>query len=71
MQEWQSLSHVRRESKYHVVIMPKYHQRVLCGRLKWQIGLVLRELCRQRGLPRLIAPNGGFTMRSARLGGPS
>ena len=50
MHEWASLSHVRWECKYHVVITPKYRKRVLYGRLKSQIGPILRELCRQRGL---------------------
>ena len=50
MHEWQSLSLVRWECKYHVVIIPKYRRRVLYGRLRRRIGLILRELCRQRGL---------------------
>ena len=31
MHEWESLSHVRWDCKYHIVIMPKYHQKVLYG----------------------------------------
>ena len=50
MHEWQSLSHVRWECKYHVVIVPKYRRRVMYGRLKRQIGEILRELCRQKGV---------------------
>jgi putative transposase len=50
MHEWQSLSHVRWECKYHVVIIAKYRQRVLYGKLKRQIGPILRELCRQKGV---------------------
>jgi putative transposase len=34
MDEWQSLSHVRWECKYHVVIIPKYRQKVLYGKLR-------------------------------------
>jgi len=34
MHEWQNVPHVRWECKYHVVIIPKYCQRVLYGRLK-------------------------------------
>ena len=48
MQEWQSLSHVRWECKYHVVIVPKYRKRVLYGRMRRQVGEVLKDLCRQR-----------------------
>ena len=50
MHEWQSLSHVRWECKYHLVIVPKYRRRVMYGRLKRQIGVILRELCRQKGV---------------------
>ena len=50
MHDWQSLSHVRWECKYHVVIIPKYRRKVFYGRLRRQIGLILRELCRQRGI---------------------
>ena len=50
MPEWQSLSHVRWECTYHAVIIPKYRRKVLYGRLRRRIGLILRELCRQRGI---------------------
>ena len=50
MHEWQSLSHVRWECKYHVVMIPKYRRKVFYGRLRRQIGGILRELCRQRGI---------------------
>jgi hypothetical protein len=38
MHEWQSLSHVRWDCKYHVVIIPKYRRKVFSGRLRRQIG---------------------------------
>jgi len=50
MHEWESLAHVRWECKYHVVIIPKYRRKVIYGRLKKQIGVILRELCRQKGI---------------------
>jgi REP-associated tyrosine transposase len=50
MHEWASLSHVRWECKYREVIIPKYRQRVLYGKLKHRIGQILRELCRQKGV---------------------
>jgi putative transposase len=50
MHEWQSLSHVRWECKYHIVIIPKYRKRVLYGRVKKHVGEVIREVCRQRGI---------------------
>ena len=48
MHDWQSLSHVRWDCKYHVVFIPKYRRKVLFGKFRRQIGPVLRELCRQR-----------------------
>jgi putative transposase len=50
MHEWESLSHVRWECKYHVVIIPKYRRKVLYGKLRRQVGSILRELCRQKGV---------------------
>jgi putative transposase len=48
MHEWQSLSHVRWDCKYHVVFIPKYRRKVLFGKLRSQIGAILRDLCKQR-----------------------
>ena len=50
MHEWQSLAHVRWECKYHVVIIPKFRRKVLYGRLRRQVGRILRELCAWRGV---------------------
>ena len=53
MHEWQSLSHVRWDCKYHVVIIPKYRRKVFYGRLRRQIGTILRDRCRPRGVEML------------------
>ncbi len=50
MHEWNSLSHVRWDCKYHVVIVPKYRQRRLYGQVKRKVGQIIRDLCRQRGV---------------------
>jgi putative transposase len=50
MHEWQSLSHVRWDCKYHVVIVPKYRHKVFYGKMRRRVGEILRELCRQRGI---------------------
>ena len=50
MREWQSLSHVKWECKYHVVIVPKYRRKVLFGRVRREIGPIIRQLCRQKGV---------------------
>ena len=50
MHDWENLSHVRWECKYHVVIIPKYRRKVIYGNLKREIGAIQRELCRQKGV---------------------
>ena len=50
MNEWRVLSHVKWECKYHVVMVPKYRKRLIYGRLKREIGPLLRELFRQKGV---------------------
>ena len=50
MHEWRSWSHVKWECKYHVVIVPKYRRKVIYGNRRERIGVILRELCRQRGV---------------------
>ncbi len=48
MHDWQSLSHVRWDCKYHVVIVPKYRQKRLYGKFRRRVGEIIRDLCRQR-----------------------
>ncbi len=50
MKDWQSQSHVKWECKYHVVILPKYRKKALYGRLRLEIGKIIRELCRQKDI---------------------
>ena len=50
MHDWSRLSHVRWECKYHVVIVPKYRKKSLYGGLRKQVGEIIRELCRQKGV---------------------
>lgn len=48
MREWQSLAHVKWECKYHVVIVPKYRKKTLYGRVRREVGKIIRQLCRQK-----------------------
>ena len=50
MHDWQNLSHVRWECKYHVIVVPKYRKRVLYGKIRRRVGEILKDLCRQRGI---------------------
>ena len=40
-----SLSHTRWNCKYHIVFAPKYRRQVIYGRIKKDIGIMLRKLC--------------------------
>ena len=45
-----SLAHTMWECKYHIVFAPKYRRQVIYGKLKKDIGKILRELCDRKGL---------------------
>jgi putative transposase len=38
MHDWESLSHVRWDCKYHVVFVPKYRQKKLYGKFRKKVG---------------------------------
>jgi putative transposase len=40
-----SLSHTRWNCKYHIVFIPKYRRKAIYGKLKADIGSILRQLC--------------------------
>jgi putative transposase len=45
-----SLSHTQWECKYHIVFAPKYRRQVIYGRIKSDIGKIIRELCERKGI---------------------
>ncbi len=45
-----SLAHTMWECKYHIVFAPKYRRNVIYGKLKVDIGKILRELCDRKGI---------------------
>ena len=45
-----SLAHTRWECKYHIVFAPKYRRKEIYGKLKADIGKILRELCNWKGI---------------------
>ncbi len=58
--DWQSQARVKWDCKYHVVMLPKYRKKVLFGKLRRQIGAILRDLCRipaQPGMPNGEGPS--------------
>ena len=50
MKDWQSLSHVRWDCKYHVVFISKYRHRTIYGEVRREIGSIIRDLCQQKGI---------------------
>ena len=50
MHDWKSLSHVRWDCKYHIVIVPKYRKKKLYGKFREQVGQIIKELCKQKGI---------------------
>ena len=45
MEDSKSLAHTKWNCKYHIVFAPKYRRKVIFGKLKEEIGKILRELC--------------------------
>jgi len=45
-----SLAHTRWNCKYHIVFAPKYRRQVIYGKLKREIGKIIRELCERKGV---------------------
>ena len=50
MNDTKSLSHSKWNCKYHIVFAPKYRRQVVYGKLKVDIGKILRTLCEQKGV---------------------
>jgi len=50
-----SLAHTQWNCKYHVVFAPKYRRPVIYGKIKGDIGKILRKLCDQKGVEILEA----------------
>ena len=45
-----SLSHSTWNCKYHIVFAPKYRRQVIYGKIKSDIGKIIRTLCEQKGV---------------------
>jgi len=45
-----TLAHSKWNCKYHVVFAPKYRRQVIYGKLRKDIGAILRKLCEQKGV---------------------
>ena len=45
-----SLTHTKWNCKYHIVFAPKYRRQVIYGKIKADIGKMLRKLCEYKGI---------------------
>ena len=45
-----SLAHTTWNCKYHIVFAPKYRRQIIYGKLKGDIGRILRTLCERKGV---------------------
>ena len=45
-----SIAHTTRNCKYHIVFAPKYRRQVIYGKIKGDIGQIIRKLCEWKGV---------------------
>jgi putative transposase len=50
-----SLAHTKWKCKYHIVFAPKYRRQIIYGKIKADIGVILRKLCDYKGVEILEA----------------
>ena len=46
----ESLSHTKWRCQYHIVFAPKYRRQAIYGKLKSEIGKIIREICQRNGI---------------------
>ena len=45
-----SLAHTTWECKYHIVFAPKYRRKIIYKKIKADVGHILSELCKRKGV---------------------
>ena len=50
MTDENSLSHTSWNCKYHIVFIPKYRRKAIYGKIRQDIGQILRQLCTYKGV---------------------
>ena len=45
-----SLAHTKWNCKYHIVFAPKFRRQIIYGKIKADIGVILRQLCDHKGV---------------------
>ena len=61
MNDVKSLSHSKWRCKYHIVFAPKYRRQIIYGRIKADVGKILRDLCNRK---RILCGYSGKIRRS-------
>ncbi len=51
----ESLSHTTWECKYHIVFAPKFRRREIYGKIRQDIGIIIRDLCSRKDVKILAA----------------
>ena len=44
------LAHTKYNCKYHIVFAPKYRRQIIYGKIKKDIGVMIRKLCQYKGV---------------------
>ena len=52
MDDVKSLSHSKWRCKYHIVFAPKHRRQIVYGKIKADVGKILRELSERKGVER-------------------
>lgn len=50
MNDIKNFSHSKWRYKYHIVFAPKYRRQAIYGKIKVDVGQILRKLCEQKGV---------------------
>ncbi len=50
MDDNKSLAHTTWNCKYHIVFTPKYRRQIVYGKIKADVGKILRQLCERKGV---------------------
>ena len=50
MKDTDSLAHTTWNCKSHIVFAPKYRRKVICGKIRVDIGKIMRMLCARKGI---------------------
>ena len=50
MNDTNSLAHSTWNCKYHIVFAPKYRRMEIYGKIRKDIGVIIRQLCEQKGI---------------------